>query len=79
MTRKHSGCSAEIGSVTQAIRAQNALASAAIPSNVIKSQSSSRHGCVYGVSFSCAQENNVRTVLTNAKIPVRHWNSENGL
>lgn len=64
-------CSLQIGSVTQAMKAQAALSAAAIPSEVIKSQSSSRHGCVYGVSYSCSQENNVRTVLANARISTR--------
>ncbi len=67
-------CSAEIGSVTQAMRAQNALAAVAIPTKLIKSQSSSRHGCIYGVSYSCSQENNVRATLAKARVPVRHWN-----
>ena len=64
-------CTAEIGSVTQAMRAQDALGAAAIPAKVIKTQSSSRRGCIYGVSYSCAQEKNVRTVLENARIPVK--------
>ena len=70
------GCSAEIGSVTQAMRAQNALSAVAIPTKLIKTQSSSRHGCIYGISYSCSQENNVRAILANANIPVRHWNTD---
>ncbi len=69
-------CSAELGSVTYAMKAQKALAAAAIPSTVIKSESSSlRHGCSYGIRFSCLQENNVRSVLKAARIPVKQWNS----
>ena len=64
-------CTAEIGSVTQAMRAEQALAAAAIPSRVIKTQSSSKRGCVYGISYSCAQERNVSTVLANARIAIR--------
>ncbi|MBO5416172.1 MAG: DUF3343 domain-containing protein [Clostridia bacterium] len=79
MTERHGGCSAEIGSVTQAMRVQDALASAAIPSKIIKSQSSSRHGCIYGVSFSCSQERNVRAILEASRIPVRHWNTGENL
>ena len=68
-------CSAEIGSVTQAMKAQKALASAAIPAEVIKSESSSRSkGCVYGIEISCAQLKNARAVLDAARIPVRAWN-----
>ena len=67
-------CFAELGSVTYAMKAQRALAEAAIPSTVVKAESSSsRRGCVYGIRFSCLQENNVRTVLANARIPVKEW------
>ena len=64
-------CSTQIGSLTQAMKAQSALSAAAIPSEIIKTESSSRHGCVYGISYSCSQENNVRAVLENANIPAR--------
>ena len=67
-------CSAAIGSMTQAMKAQKALANAAIPSTVIKSDSSLRRGCVYGLSFSCEQEKNVRVVLGSARITVKEWN-----
>ena len=71
------GCFAELGSMTLAMKAQSALAKAAIPSNVIKSESSSsRRGCVYGISFSCEQEKNVRTVLSAARITVKRWNTK---
>ena len=72
MKRNFNECFAEIGSVTQAMKAQDILAVAAIPSKVIKSRSS-RHGCIYAVSYSCFQENNVRAVLENEKISVRRW------
>ncbi len=68
-------CSAAIGSVTQAQKAQRALAEAAIPATVVKWENSSRLlGCVYGVRFACAQANNVRTVLASARISVKQWN-----
>ncbi len=71
------GCSAAIGSVTQAMKAQKALAEAAIPSTVVKWEGSSRlRGCVYGVRFSCLQERNVKTVLASAHIAVKQWNDE---
>ena len=70
-------CYAELGSVTYAMKAQAALGAAAIPSTVIKSESSSsRRGCVYGIRFSCQQENNVRMVLSSARIPVKQWSME---
>ena len=68
-------CSAAIGSMTQAQKAQRVLAEAAIPSMVIKWENSSRLlGCVYGVRFSCGQAKNVRTVLASARISVKQWN-----
>ncbi len=70
-------CFAELGSVTYAMKAQKALSAAAIPSTVVKSESSSsRRGCTYGIRFSCLQENNVRMVLAAARIPVKQWNDD---
>ena len=67
-------CSAEIGSVTQALGAQKALAASAIPAKVIKKESTSRQkGCVYGLEISCRQLENARAVLESARIPVRAW------
>jgi len=67
-------CFAAIGSMTQAMKAQNILTSISIPSTVIKSESSSRRGCIYGLSFPCAYESNVRAALASAKIAVKEWN-----
>ena len=67
-------CATEIGSVTQALSAQRALAASAIPAKVIKKESSSRQrGCVYGLEISCRQLENARAVLESARIPVRAW------
>ena len=70
------GCSAAIGSITQAMKAQRALAEAAIPTTVIKYESSGsgNKGCIYGLSFSCSQSNNVQTVLSHERIRVKQWN-----
>jgi len=74
MKTQHYLCSAVIGSVTEALKAQQVLASDAIPSEVIKAERvGGRKGCIYGISFSCAQENNVRATLGAAKINVREW------
>ncbi len=74
----YSECIAEIGSMTQAMRAQRALASDAIPTTVIKSNSTnSGRGCAYGVSFACAQGENVRNALARAGVKVRRWKNEN--
>ena len=72
---KHTeGCVAAIGSVTQAMKAQKALGEAAIPTTVIKLEASSPHrGCIFGVRYSCVQENNVKTILGAARISVKEW------
>ena len=68
-------CRIEIGSITQAMKVQKILAAAAIPTTVVKKESSGRgtKGCVYGLSFSCAQINNVRIILERERIRVREW------
>ena len=66
-------CRAELGSATTAMKARDALAAAAIPSAVVKTESSSRRGCSYGIRFSCNQLTNVRTVLSAARISVKQW------
>lgn len=69
------GCKADIGSLTMAMKAQRLLGVAAIPTTVIKINSSSGgiRGCSYGLKFSCPQEYNVRTVLERERIRVKEW------
>lgn len=69
-------CRVSIGTMTQALRAQSALAAAAIPSTVVKYTDGEGSGCAYGLSFSCAQNDNIATVLTGARIRVRRWMRE---
>ena len=78
MKQEYTGeCSAAIGSVTQAMKAQKALAEAAIPSTVIKWEASSRlRGCTYGVRYSCQQARNVQTVFAAARIVPKQWSGE---
>ena len=64
-------CTLETGSVTQAMKIQELLARYAIPSKITKTDSSSRRGCVYALSYSCSQTNNVNTILANANINLR--------
>ena len=67
-------CTATFETLTLATKAQHTLASAAIRSEVVKPDSSyAGHGCAWGIEFSCAQERNVRTVLENARIPVKKF------
>lgn len=69
-----SECIAEIGSMTQAMRAQRVLAEAVIPATVVKTDSSkSERGCAYGVSISCAQRENAELVFEKSRVRVRRW------
>ncbi len=71
---KYNVCSAAVGSLTAAQKAQKVLSSAAIPSRLVKSETaSSRRGCVWGVSFSCNQRQNVTSVFNGAGVKVRSW------
>ena len=67
-------CTAVIGSMTMAMRAQSLLAEAAIRASVVKvSSSRGQGGCAYGVDFPCTQSANVRAVLTDAGVRVREY------
>ena len=67
-------CTAVIGSMTQAMKAQSALSEAAIRSSIVKvSSAKTTGGCAYGVDFSCTQSANVRTVLERGGIRVREY------
>lgn len=59
-----SRCIAGMGSVTQAMKAQNALSQMSIHSQIVKLDSSmTRRGCSYGVEFPCCQRNNAKMVI----------------
>ncbi len=67
-------CTAVIGSMTMAMKAQSALSDAAIRANIAKISSSETHnGCAYGVDFPCTQSSNVRMILSRAGIRVRQY------
>lgn len=66
-------CKAMIGGLTQAMQAQNVLMNAAIRSEVIGADASElRAGCGYGITYPCAYEAQVRRLLRNAGIRIRH-------
>ncbi len=74
MNNSYSECIAEIGSMTQAMRAQKALAEAVIPATVVKTDSSKNEkGCAYGVSFPCAYRDNVENIFARSRVRVRRW------
>lgn len=65
-------CTAVIGSMTLALKAQQALATASIRSSVTKVSSSQSHrGCAYGIIYPCIQHNNVMHILSTAGIHIR--------
>lgn len=67
-------CTAVIGSMTQAMRAQAVLSETAIRSTLTKISSAKTHnGCAYGVDFPCTQSGNVRVILAGAGIRVRDY------
>ena len=67
-------CFAVIGSVTQAMRAQNVLTKAAVRAEVIKVDSTiTGKGCAYAVVYSCAQADHVKMILKDAGIRVRKY------
>jgi len=71
---KYDRCTAEIGSVTDAMRAQSLLAREGIYCEVIQGDSSQhRRGCVYAISYDCRQERDLKNVLKSAGIRVRSF------
>lgn len=76
-TNDFSECSAVLGTLTSAQRAQRTLAAAAIPSRIIKLPPvAARRGCVWGIELCCNQRQNVETVLGAARISVREWRDD---
>ena len=74
---QYTACTAVIGSMTLAMKAQKALAAEAIPSTVVKTEERrGTKGCVYGINYACAYNDNVRRILESAKISVREWNTQ---
>ena len=68
-------CVVTLGSVTNATRAQRALARAAIYSELIKLGGDAHgKGCTYGLEFGCSQLVGVMTVLNNSGIKYRKVN-----
>ena len=62
-------CTAVIGSMPTAMKAQKALAVAAVRANVVKLDSSvTKRGCAYGVEYDCIQEANVKAIMNASGI-----------
>lgn len=78
MEGQFTSCRVDVGSLTITLKAQKALSRAAIPTTVIKNEpSSNSRGCSYGLSFSCAQSENLQSVLQREGIRVKKWISGN--
>ena len=73
---EYRSCYAVMGTLTGAQKASRALANAAIPSSIIKIDSAGARGCIWGVSFSCNQKENVKSVLLAAGINVKSWRTD---
>ena len=70
-------CIAEICSMTSTMRAQSALSEAAIPTTIVKGNSSKNSsGCAYGLSFDCAHIENIKNILAKSGVKVRRWKDE---
>lgn len=70
-------CVAEIGSMTQTMRAQKLLSQSAIPTTVVKSSASDGStGCAYGLLFFCEHKENVENLLAKGRIRVKRWKPE---
>ena len=64
-------CTAVIGAMTKAMKAQRALSANAIRSSVVKvGKHSSAKGCIYGLELDCALSGNMRAILNEAGISV---------
>lgn len=72
-------CTAAIGSLTYAIKAQRALAQAGIAGDIVKLDASmTRRGCAYGVEFPCEEGRSVRAIMNAEKITVSSYINGNG-
>ena len=71
MKQSNYSCSLPIGSVTEALKASRALSSASVYAEVIKTDKQKRGGCIYGISFTCAEERKVRSILEARGIRIK--------
>jgi len=67
-------CTAAIGSLTYAIKAQRALEQAGFFGNIVKLNASmTRRGCAYGLEFHCEDMRAVRAIINTESIPVSSY------
>ena len=67
-------CTAAIGALTLAMKAQSALAEAGISGRIVKlDPSMTRRGCAYGIEYPCEEHKAVRSAFNAAKISVSNY------
>ncbi len=67
-------CTAVIGSMTIALKAQKTLQTSSIRSTVVKLDSSvTQRGCAYGLEFDCDQCSNIQHILEKSHINVSRY------
>lgn len=67
-------CTAAIGSLTVAMKAQSALSDAGIGGRIVKlDPSMTRRGCAYGIEYPCEDHKAVRSAFNAAKISVSSY------
>ena len=67
-------CTAVLGSMTMALKAQRVLSKETIRAETVKiSRSSSNKGCIYGVEFDCPLLGNVKSTLDRAGIDIKEF------
>ncbi len=72
MHKDRTGCTCIVGSMTTALRAERLLASMAIPTEIVKTDTGmGGRGCAYALSFSCTQQKNVQSILEKNGIRVK--------
>lgn len=72
-----SGCYSVIGSMTQTMRARRVLERSAIRAEIVKADAAHK-GCAYALSYACAQDGNVRNILSRAGIRPQAFYGGNG-
>lgn len=67
-------CTAAIGSLTLAMKAQSALDNSRVNGKIVKlDPSMTRRGCAYGIEYSCDDHKAVRSAFNMANISVSSY------
>ena len=67
-------CTAALGSLTLAMKAESVLSEAGISGKIVKlDPSMTRRGCAYGIEYLCEYQKAVRSAFNTAKISVSRY------